>query len=199
MRVLGRVAVIVILVLATGLGFAWWYDHTGQHSDPGFNAREYRRRPTLPNVGNRHPKMLIDEAHRNFHTASGRYEPFADLLQNDGYIVSSNQQPFSAEMLKNVDVLVIADALGPGEHETRPAFTPDEETALVEWVRTGGSLFLISDHTPFGSAVARLAKQFGVIMHLRFARDDQFHEGDGTTNAWFFRVKMGCWHRTHDH
>src|SRR5262249_48356280 len=34
-----------------------------------------------------HPKVLIDEAHFNFHTASGRYKPFADLVSNDGYRV----------------------------------------------------------------------------------------------------------------
>lgn len=119
----------------------------------------------------------MDEAHRNFHTASDRYRPFADLLRNDGYIVSSNQQSFISEIMKHVDVLVIANAMGPGEHEARPAFTPEEETVLVQWVRAGGSLFLISDHAPFGSAAARLAKQGDIIMHLRFARDDHFHEG----------------------
>jgi hypothetical protein len=176
MRWLWRVVAIVVMVAVAGLGFAWWYDHTGQHSDPDFDARV-----PLPayasGTGDRQPKVLMDEAHRNFHTASGRYKPFADLLRNDGYIVSSNQQPFTTNTLKDVDVLVIANAMGPGEHETRPAFTPEEETVLVQWVRAGGSLFLISDHAPFGSAAARLAKQFGVIMYLRFARDDQFHDG----------------------
>jgi hypothetical protein len=176
MRVFWTIALIVVLVLAAGLGFALWYDHTGQHSDPDFDARVWS--PVYPSaVGNRHPKVLIDEAHHNFHTAAGRYKPFADLLRNDGYIVSSNQQSFSADRLNDVDVLVIGNATGPGEHEARPAFTPEEEAVLVQWVRAGGSLFLISDHAPFGSAVARLAKQFGVVMYLRFARDDHFHEG----------------------
>ena len=33
------------------------------------------------------PVVLIDEAHFNFHTAEGRYKPFAELLRRDGYIV----------------------------------------------------------------------------------------------------------------
>ncbi len=144
MRVVGRVALVVVLALLSGLGFIWWYDHTGQHSDPDFDTR-VPSPAYASGVGNRHPKVLIDEAHRNFHTATGRYKPFADLLQSDGYIVSINQRPFMAEMLKDVDVLVIANAMGPGEHETRPAFTPEEETVLVEWVRAGGSLFLIEE------------------------------------------------------
>jgi len=187
MRVVRRVTLIVILALVSGLGFIWWYDHKGQHPDPDFDARVPS--PAYPSdAANRHPRVLMDEAHRNFHTASDRYKPFADLLRNDGYIVSSNQQPFTAETLKDVDVLVIANAMGPGEHETRPAFTPEEEAVLVQWVRTGGSLFLISDHSPFGSAAARLAKQFGVTMHLRFARDDHFHYGWDNERLDFSRL-----------
>ncbi len=142
--------------------------------------------PAYPTSGGNHPKVLMDEAHRNFHTASDRYKPFADLLRNDGYLVSINQLPFTAETLKGVDV--IANAMGPGEHEARPAFTPEEETVLAQWVRAGGSLFLISDHAPFGSAAARLAKQFGVIMHLRFARDDHFHDGWDNERLDFSRL-----------
>src|SRR5258708_11038989 len=157
MRVLWRVVLIVILTLASVVGFAWWYDQAGQHSDSAFDPRVPS--PAYPSAaGTQHPKVLVDEAHRNFHTASDRYKPFADLLRNDGYIVSSNRQPFTAETLKDVDVLVIANAMGPDDHETRPAFAPDEEGVLVQWVRTGGSLFLIADHSPFGSEAARLSK-----------------------------------------
>src|SRR5262249_13874161 len=162
-----------------GLGFVWWYDSTGQCADPDFDTRvqrpAYSSGPAAP--GGRHPRVVIDEAHRNFHTAGGRYRPFAELLRSDGYTVSSNRRTFGAEMLKDVDVLVIANAMGPGEHEGRPAFTPEEDAAVVGWVRAGGALFLIADHAPFGSAAARLAPGFGVTMHLRFARDDDFHDG----------------------
>jgi hypothetical protein len=82
----------------------------------------------------------MDEAHRNFHTASGRHKPFADLLRNDGYLVTSNSQPFTADKLQGINVLVIANATGPDGHEGRPAFTPEEEAALVQWVKSGRSL-----------------------------------------------------------
>ena len=32
------------------------------------------------------PVVQIDEAHQNFHTATGRYLPFAELLRRDGYV-----------------------------------------------------------------------------------------------------------------
>lgn len=175
MHTFKRVALGLVVLLAVAIAFAWWYDRTGQHADPTFDARVAL--PAYPAGVSHHPKVLIDEAHRNFHTVSGRYGPFADLLRSDGYIVSSNQQPFTADALKDADVLVIANAMGPDGHETRPAFTSDEEAIVANWLRNGGSLFLISDHSPFGPAAARLAKQFGVTMHLLYARDDRFHDG----------------------
>ena len=33
------------------------------------------------------PLVCVDEAHNNYHTANGRYRPFADLLRGDGYWV----------------------------------------------------------------------------------------------------------------
>lgn len=185
MRTFKRIVVGALIVLAAGVAFAWWYDHTGQKSDPNFDA--HVATPAYPVTG-LHPKVLIDEGHRNFHTASGRYKPFADLLRSDGYLIASNVQPFAADTLKGVDILVIANAMGSDGHETRPAFTPEEEMVLVQWVKDGGSLFLISDHAPFGSAAARLAKQFGVTMYLRYTRDDRFKDGWDNERLAFSRT-----------
>jgi hypothetical protein len=60
---------------------------------------------------NRGPRVAIDAAHRNFHTADGGYAPFARLLGLDGYRVESNGAPFAADMLARMDVLVIANAM----------------------------------------------------------------------------------------
>jgi hypothetical protein len=166
-----RAALVWLVLLAAGAAFVWWYDRAEQKPDPGFDARV--RSPAF--AGIQHPRVLIDEAHRNFHTASGRYKPFAELLRADGYAVSANRSSFTQP--PDAEVLVIANALGPGAHETQPAFTVPEEDALVEWVRGGGALFLVADHSPFGSAAERLAQRFGVTMHLRYARHDQFHDG----------------------
>jgi hypothetical protein len=187
MRVLQRMGVALLVLLVAGASFVWWYDHAGQHSDENFDTRVMS--PAYPAVpGGEHPRVLMDEGHRNFHTASGRYRPFAELLRSDGYVVTSSPGTFTAESLKDVDVLVIANAMGPGDREARPAFIPEEEAAVVKWVRGGGALFLIADHAPFGSAAARLANQFGVVMYLRFARDDRFHEGWDNERLEFSRL-----------
>lgn len=189
LRAFRRIALAILVLAVAGLGFVWWYDRTGQRPDPDFDPRiPAPAYPSAPGAPGRHPRVAIDEAHRNFHTAGGRYRPFAELLRNDGYAVSSNQRAFDADALRDIDVLVIANAMGPGEHEGRPAFTPDEDAAVAGWVRAGGALFLIADHAPFGSAAAQLAARFGVTMHLRFARDDDFHDGWDNERLEFSRT-----------
>jgi hypothetical protein len=176
MRILRRIGLALIGLLAVGVIFVWWYDRTGQRADPDFDTHSASPAyPVAPGV--RHPRVVIDEAHRNFHTATGRYLPLAELLHNDGYAVSANQRAFAPGVLDDADVLVIANAMGPEPHEGRAAFTPEEAAAVAAWVRGGGALFLIADHAPFGSAAAELAAQLGVTMHLRYARDDAFHDG----------------------
>ena len=56
------------------------------------------------------PTVLIDEAHANFHTASGRYLPFAELLRRDGYVVKPSATQIAATTLRAARVLVIANA-----------------------------------------------------------------------------------------
>jgi len=119
------------------------------------------------------PRVGIDEAHLNFHTATGNYRPFATLLRADGYRVSSNTARFTREALAAFDVLVIANARGGTGLDAlfAPAFTPEECTAVREWVQTGGSLLLIADHAPFGTAAEALSLQFGVDMSKGWAFD----------------------------
>jgi hypothetical protein len=129
----------------------------------------------------------IDEAHLNFHTATGNYRPFATLLRADGYRVEASTARFTRESLAAFDVLVVANARGGMGLEalTAPAFTPEECVAVREWVRGGGSLLLIADHAPFGTAAEPLAMQFGVDMSKGWAFDTA--TGNSQGNASFLR------------
>ena len=134
-----------------------------------------------------HPKVLFDEAHFNFHTAGGRYKPFADLVTNDGYRVTSNKEKFAAQSLNGFDVLVIANA-GAAQQgsadRSKPAFTDAECNAVREWVRGGGALLLIADHAPAGSAAANLAATFGVDMSKGFTADPVNYEREMLDTSW---------------
>ena len=80
MKIVRRVVLTLSIILAVAVGFAWWYDNAGQHSNPDFDARVVS--PAYPpGTPGSHPTVLMDAGHRDFHTASGRYKPFADLLK----------------------------------------------------------------------------------------------------------------------
>ncbi len=131
-----------------------------QTSDPDFDASV--EKPAYAADG---PVVVIDEAHANFHTSTGRYRPFAELLRNDGYTVVAGKSPIDRDGLAATDVLVISNALPPsGAAPGTPAFTERESDAIEDWVRGGGSLLLIADHAPFGSAAESLGRRFGVTM-----------------------------------
>jgi hypothetical protein len=122
------------------------------------------------------PVVLIDEGHNNFHTADGRYLPFASLLRADGYVVKGYPGEFSLPQLKNARILVIANALNKINVQnwflpTPSAFTEKEIEVLKKWVEGGGSLFLIADHMPRGGAAASLAGAFGFEFTNGFAAD----------------------------
>lgn len=144
----------------------------GQMADPNFNASVAN--PIYKKNGAR---VLFDEAHNNFHTTGGRYKPFADLITNDGYRITPNREKFSATTLRTYRVLVISNALGSprmgDEAASDPAFSEAECDAVRDWVQSGGSLLLIADHAPMGSANQILAKRFDVDMSKRYTRDEQ--------------------------
>jgi hypothetical protein len=130
------------------------------------------------------PVVVIDEAHRNFHRVEGQYAPFAALLRADGYRVRAGMAPFDAGGLEDVDVLVVANAGATQEQPTPPAFTEAETAAVEAWVRDGGKLLLIADHTPFGAAAEGLAARFGVKMGTGYAFA-MTTDGDPTTNLTY--------------
>ncbi len=154
-----------------------------QVADPNFDAKVAR-----PAYARTRPKVLFDEAHNNFHTSTGRYKPFADLLTNDGYIVTPNNAKFQKKSLDGYHILVIANALGAERQNmpeaSRPAFTEEECEVIFEWVRAGGSLLLIADHAPFGAAAETLARRFGVDLSKGHTSDPASHDTE-TGNTSF--------------
>jgi hypothetical protein len=132
-----------------------------QFADPDFTPHV-----EIPSWRGEGPRVAIDEAHSNLHTAGGEYRPFAGLLTADGYRVTSLKERIDRDSLDDIEVVVIAnarnlDALRSGTLD-EPAFTEKECDVVEEWVRKGGALLLIADHAPFGQAAASLAARFGV-------------------------------------
>ena len=157
--------------------------------DPGFDTSVAR-----PAHSRRHPVVVVDEAHANYHTAEGRYRPFAELLRSDGYRVVRGTKAFSKRGLRGVDVLVVSNAMAPDATAgaSAPAFTERECDAVRDWVRAGGSLLLIADHAPFGSAAGSLGERFGVDMGDGFVHDRaNVAEGDESGTLLVFSRENG--------
>jgi hypothetical protein len=112
------------------------------------------------------PTVLFDAGHENFHDIHTTYEPFATLLKNDGVLIREHQGPFNEEALKDIDLLIIANAYASEQKEggMASAFSESEIHVLTDWIQKGGSLLLIADHDPFGSAASDLARALGVGM-----------------------------------
>jgi hypothetical protein len=120
------------------------------------------------------PIVMLDEAHFNFHTATGRYRPFAQLLRRDGYVVQASTSRFNKESLRQGKILVIANAIaevnqGNWSLPNPSAFADDEIAAVREWVQEGGALLLIADHMPFAGAAEKLGAAFGIRFSNCFA------------------------------
>lgn len=121
------------------------------------------------------PRVAIDEAHHNFHTANGRYKPFAQLLRRDGYVVDRLRKKLSSKSLMDADIVVIANPIHSSNDRnwtlpTPSAYSKQEIAALREWVEAGGSLLLIADHMPFPGGAGELAKSFKIRFSNGFAR-----------------------------
>ncbi len=123
------------------------------------------------------PRIGIDEAHFNFHTALGRYRPFGLLAESDGYRVERVRRAFTDASLRGIDLLVIANPLnevndgGKWTLPTPSAFTTSEIDAVRRFVTNGGSLLLIADHMPFAGAAEALGEAVGVRFINGFSRD----------------------------
>jgi hypothetical protein len=131
--------------------------------------------PAFP--ADRGPVVLVDEAHHNFHTTTGRYQPFAALLRRDGYVVRGLSSAFTPATLAPGRLLVVANPLHARNARdgwslpTPPAFSAAEVAAVHAWVEAGGALLLIADHMPFPGAAENLAAAFGFTFSNGFARD----------------------------
>jgi hypothetical protein len=159
-----------------------------QTSDPEFNPTVAR-----PAYTKNYPRVIFDEAHNNFHTTTGRYKPFVDLIGSDGYNVVPGRKLFAKPSLSTFKILVIANALGAEDMDEegadRSAFTEQECDVVRDWVKGGGALLLIADHAPFGGAAESLGKRFGVEMSKGYTFDPEnyFKDSGNPTTLIFTR------------
>lgn len=165
--IIGATAAIATLAV---VGVLFWSTRERLY-DPSFDTNVAE-----PTYSTDPPLVLYDEAHLNTHTMAGAYRPFADLLRNDGYKLKVTRAPVSPATLAGVSAFVIVGARGANDANDAPAFSDAETAAIEQWVRGGGSLLVVTDHWPYGTAVAALAQRFGVQMGKGLVEDPLHHD-----------------------
>jgi hypothetical protein len=173
-----RLATFLVLLILVGPA-----SPAQQIADPGFKAVVEN-----PAYTKSFPRVLFDEGHNNFNARMGRYKPFADLIELDGYQIVLGRKVLNKASLETFRILIVADALGAedvdDEGAGNPAFADNECDAVRDWVKSGGSLLLIADQAPFGSAAEILAKRFSVDMSKGTTRDPVNHVRESNDQSW---------------
>lgn len=154
--------------------------------DPSFDARV--NDPAYAAGG---PVVLYDEGHLNTHSTKGGYKPLADLIRADGYELRVTQEPFSAQALDGTAILVIVLARGANDANDDPAFASEEIAAVEQWVHSGGSLLLVTDHWPYGKAAAPLAAAFDVQFGAGLVQDLEHHDPERGDSHLVFSAENG--------
>lgn len=182
-----------LAVAAIGLAWMLW---PSQDADtlysPIVTNPAFPRRPR--------PRVLFDEGHLNTHTSTGRYRPFARLLQRDGFLIVPSEGRVTAAALRGGEIFVSVNPLGYkglAQHFANligleralriapDAFADEEIRQLAAWVADGHSALIVADHAPAGQAAARLSAAFGVGMTNWWVEDR------GTAEITFARSNGG--------
>lgn len=135
------------------------------------------------------PKILFDEAHKNHHKIETTYKPFADLITNDGCLVKSTDKVIDDTALGNTDVYIIATAMGIEDPGDKSPFAQSEIDQVEKWVQNGGALLLITEHFPFGLAMAPLLNKFGVQVHNGYTEDTLLNNNEVRDALLFTKLK----------
>jgi hypothetical protein len=150
------------------LGLAWtlW---------PAPGERAYQGGGRRGSAYHHGPRVAIDRGHWDDAPADSRFLALGELLRWDGYRVTRSKQYLVPEFLRDIDVLVIGNAmpypaaLGRLAEATGLAggatFAPDEVDAVRDWVHAGGSLLLEANVPGSGRASAALAAALGLAIH----------------------------------
>lgn len=116
--------------------------------------------------------VLFDNAHlesignANW-TMTGGYSDFADTIKAMGWRVEENKnQKITLDYLKKYDAFILP--------EPNTKFNPDEEQAIVEYVKGGGGLYMIADHAGAdrnndGWDAVKIFNNFSTPFGLKFA------------------------------
>lgn len=174
------VALCTVFLAATASAADW-----PMSNDPGFDT-SVENPMYEPSKG---PTILLDAAHHNFHVTEGFIEPFAELAAADGYKTTVGSSEFTPEFLRSFDIVMVITALpfeftSKTEVTTETTFADSEIEALHDWVSSGGSLLVFSEHAPFDQAINPLLSRFGVTSSVGTIADPVHYDKKLGRDGW---------------
>jgi hypothetical protein len=127
------------------------------------------------------PKILFDKGHYNFIVEMGLAKPLMDVATADGYRVHVDSLKFTKAYLAKYKMIVIFPAMpfkfgSKSQVTDETTFTPDELTALHDWVSEGGSLLMFDEHAPIDKSVTPLFNTFGIQLSIGIVSDSLNYE-----------------------
>ncbi|MFZ4715193.1 MAG: hypothetical protein ACOYL6_15835 [Bacteriovoracaceae bacterium] len=140
---------------------------------------EFHPKTKNPAFTDNHPKICFDEGHNNLAVDQGFYSPVLELLESDGYQIIHIKEKFTHEILKGCNTIYISAVRGHSDYSNKElsnksAFTHLEIQNIKKWVKSGGSLLLMTDHKPMSNAAGDLLLQFGIVGSLNNVRNEDF-------------------------
>ncbi len=134
--------------------------------------------------------------HRNVspYVVRGSFDVFKYLAETDGFAVDWLDTTLDSTKLAATDILVVANPyIRGGALDYRnfgtldaPSVYSEAEIALIEgWVKEGGALLLLADHSPFAGGGIKLAEAFGFTFMTGFAIHKSSFGSDVRTNVDF--------------
>ena len=172
---------IFILFVSSNLTFGQW----PMSNDTEFNSNV--EEPTYEKE--KGPKILLDGAHHNFFIQWDFIKPFSDLAKADGYQTVVDSLKFTPDYLERFDIVMIISAL-PFDFATKNevtdeiTFTINEINNLYNWVNSGGSLLVFSEHAPLDQAINPLLKRFGVESSIGVTIDSMNYNKEIGNPGW---------------
>jgi subtilase family serine protease/fibronectin type 3 domain-containing protein len=143
--------------------------------------------------------VMFDDAHLPIQTAdsthpttmwpmqdiewTGSFSIFAALLVDAGFYTTTLApgETYNAYTLDDIDVLIIhSPSLDDWTNPPSCPYTAEEIDAVVDWVKDGGGLFLITDHTWYELRLSELAGHFGISwqgLNLNIDETEAVHQG----------------------
>ncbi len=142
-------------------------------------------------------RTLFDEAHRPVYSvdpssvcgpggganAAGGYADMAQhILDNGNYEINITHERLTPEMLEDCDILVVPCSFST--YDPAADYADAEIDAIEQWVKAGGGLLLIADHSSFATDMDDIAARFGVRWGHNVVTDPDPEDYVGGTDYW---------------